>query len=130
MTQPVGYYTSYNLLNRTPGILAQIQQDWGSHLEKLAYEQKVVMRAALADYIALRPVWKDYGNGISCIDCCIESAGADWNIWEEDELLVEVIQRCSRLDEADIEGLIEAITAQIRGKIYASRIEEWEVVTP
>ena len=49
---------------------------------------------------------------------------------DEDPELVEFIQACSQLDESDIEGLIEALTAQIRGKVYASRIEEWEVVTP
>lgn len=130
MTNVVGYYTSYNPQTRTPGILDRIQQEWGSWLENMTYEQKIVMRAALTGYIAEKPVWADYGNDITCIDSCIESAGVDWGIWEKDELLVEVIQHCSRLDETDIEGLIEALTAQIRGKIYASRVEEWKVVTP
>jgi hypothetical protein len=49
---------------------------------------------------------------------------------DNDELLVEVIQECSLLSESDIEGLIEALTSQIRGKVYASRLEEWEVITP
>lgn len=79
---------------------------------------------------ANKPVWNNEGNSITCIDCCIESAGVDWNVWYEDEPLVEVIQQCSELAEDDIEGLIEALTAQIRGKIYASRTQEWEVVAP
>lgn len=124
MTHPLGYYTSFNPQPQDPSILDRIQQEWGSQLEHMAYEQKIVMRAALADYIALIPVWKEEGAGISCIDCCIESAGADWNIWDEDELLVEVIRHCSQLDETDIEGLIEALTSQIRSQVYASRIEE------
>jgi hypothetical protein len=40
---------------------------------------------------------------------------------EADQELCEWITDCSRLNEADIEGLIEALTAQIRGKVYASR---------
>jgi hypothetical protein len=94
----------------------------------MSYEQKIVMRAALSGFIAEKPVWQA-GNEISCIDCCIESAGVDWDVWNADEKLVEHIQACSELEESDIEGLIEALTTQIRGKVYASRIEEWVVVT-
>jgi hypothetical protein len=130
MTQPIGYYTSYNSQNQKPDALHQLQERFGSQLQGMSYEQKIVMRAALADYVANKPVWKNEGSSITLIDCCIESAGVDWNVWEEDEPLVEVIQQCSLLSESDIEGLIEALTAQIRGKVYASRIEEWEVVTP
>ncbi|HEY9653608.1 MAG TPA: hypothetical protein V6C95_23305 [Coleofasciculaceae cyanobacterium] len=130
MAKPIGFYTSYNPQTRTPGILDRIQHEWGSQLEHMAYEQKIVMRAALAGYIAERPVWKESGSGITLIDACIESAGVDWNIWDEDAFLVEVIQHCSLLDEGDIEGLIAALTSQIQGKIYASRTEEWVVVTP
>ncbi|HEY9597936.1 MAG TPA: hypothetical protein V6D33_09725 [Cyanophyceae cyanobacterium] len=128
--KPIGFYTSYNPQTRNPGILDRIQQEWGSQLEHMSYEQKIVMRAALAGYIAERPVWKAEGSGISCIDACIESAGVDWDIWNADPFLAEIIQHCSRLDESDIEGLIAALTEQIRGQIYASQIEEWVVVTP
>jgi hypothetical protein len=121
MTHPVNFYTSYNPLTRKPGILDAIQQQWGGHLQDMTYEQKIVIRAALAGFIAEKPVWKDEENSISCIDCCIESSGVDWDVWDKDTLLVEVIQKCSQLDESDIEGLIEALTAQIRGKVYASR---------
>jgi len=79
------------------------------------------MRAALAGFIANKPVWIEEGSSITCIDGCIESAGVDWNVWDEDQELCEWITDCSRLNEADIEGLIEALTAQIRGKVYASR---------
>ena len=130
MANLIGYHTSYNPQTRTPGILDRIQEEWGSQLENMTYEQKIVTRAALAGYIAQKPVWDSSSNSITCIDGCIESVGADWNIWDEDELLVEVIQHCSQLDESDIEGLIEALTAQIQGKVYASRTEEWVVVAP
>ncbi|MCA1991540.1 MAG: hypothetical protein LDL41_05765 [Coleofasciculus sp. S288] len=130
MAHPIGYHTSYNPQALTPGILDRIQQEWGSQLEHMTYEQKIVMRAALSGYIAEKPVWKTEGSGITCIDACIESAGVDWDIWDKDEFLVEVIQQCSLLSEGDIEGLIAALTEQIRDRVYASRIEEWVVVTP
>jgi hypothetical protein len=121
MSHPIGYFTGYNPATQEPGILHQIQECYGVQLQELTYEQKIVMRAALADYIANKPIDQS-GNSISLIDSCIESAGVDWGIWDEDEPLVEVIQACSLLSEDDIEGLIEALTTQIRGKIYASRI--------
>lgn len=123
MSQPIGYYTSYNPQTRTPGILDRLQQEWGAYLENMTYEQKIVMRAALADYISNKPVWRIEGSSITLIDCCIESAGVDWGVWDNDQLLAEVIQHCSLLSEGDIEGLIEALTAQIRAKLYASRLE-------
>jgi hypothetical protein len=121
MTHPIGYYTGYNPQSKQPSILERIQQEWGSQLQHMTYEQKIVFRAALAGYIAEKPVWKSEGSSISCIDCCIEGAGVDWDIWYADELLVQVIQECSQLDESDIEGLIEALTSQIKGRVYASR---------
>jgi hypothetical protein len=128
MSHAVGYFTGYNPATQEPGILHQIQERYGAQLQELTYEQKIVMRAALADYIANKPIDQS-GNSISLIDCCIESAGVDWGIWDEDEPLVELIQACSLLSEDDIEGLIEALTAQIRGKVYASRITEGQVVS-
>lgn len=122
MTHTIGYFTGYNPQTRQPSILNRIQEEWGSQLQGMTYEQKIVMRAALAGYIAEKPVWKSEGSSISCIDCCIEGAGVDWDIWYADELLVQVIQECSQeLDEGDIEGLIEALTSQIKGRVYASR---------
>lgn len=130
MTHPIGYYTAYNPQAQKPDALYQLQERFGSQLQGMSYEQKIVMRAALAGFIAEKPVWVEEGSSISCIDGCIESAGVDWSVWDEDPELVAHIQACSRLDESDIEGLIEALTAQIRGKVYTSRIEEWEVVSP
>lgn len=122
MTHTIGYFTGYNPQTRKPSILNRIQEEWGSQLQGMTYEQKIVMRAALAGYIAEKPVWQTEGSSITCIDACIEGAGVDWNIWDEDELLVQVIQECSQeLDEGDIEGLIEALTSQIKGRVYASR---------
>jgi len=130
MTHPIGFYTAYNPQTQKPDALYQLEERFGSQLQGMSYEQKIVFRAALAGFIAFKPVWIEEGSSISCIDSCIESAGVDWGIWDEDPELVAHIQACSQLDESDIEGLIEALTAQIRGKVYASRIEEWEVVSP
>jgi hypothetical protein len=130
MTHPIGYFTSYNPQSQKPDALHQLQERFDSQLQGMSYEQKIVFRAALAGFIAEKPVWVEEGSSISCIDGCIESTGVDWGIWDKDPELAEYIQICSQLDESDIEGLIEALTAQIRGKVYASRIEEWEVVSP
>lgn len=128
MSHPIGYYTGYNPQTQKPDILHLLQERFGSQLEGMSYEQKIVFRAALTGFIAEGPVWKEEGSGISCIDCCIESAGADWDIWDADQELCEWITDCSKLKESEIEGLIEAVTAQIRAEVYASRLEEWEVV--
>jgi hypothetical protein len=121
MTHALGFYTSYDPQNYMPEVLERIQEKWGYQLESMTYEQKIVFRAGLAGFIANKPVWKNEGSSVTLIDCCIEAAGVDWNVWEEDEPLVEVIQQCSLLSESDIEGLIEALTSQIRGKVYSSR---------
>ena len=121
MTHALGFYTSYDPQNYMPEILERIQDKWGCQLESMTYEQKIVFRAALADYVANKPVWKNEGSSVTLIDCCIEAAGVDWNVWEDDEPLVEVVQQCSLLSESDIEGLIEALISQIRGKVYSSR---------
>ena len=128
MSHPVGYFTGYNPQTQKPDTLHLIQERFGSQLEGMSYEQKIVFRGALALFIAEYPVWKEEGSGITCIDGCIESAGVDWNVWDADQELCEWIQACSQLSESHIEGLIEALTSQIRGKVYASRTEEWEVV--
>lgn len=120
MTQ-VAHYTGYNTQTQKPDTLHLVQEHFGSELERMSYEQKIVMRAALSGFIAEKPVWQEEGSSITCIDGCIESSGADWNVWDEDQELCEWITDCSRLPESDIEGLIEALTAQIRGKIYSSR---------
>jgi len=121
MTKTLGFYTNYNPQTQKPDSLHLLQDRFGSQLESMTYEQKIVFRAALAGFIAIKPVWIEEGSSITCIDCCIECAGADWNVWEEDEPLVDVIQQCSLLSESDIEGLLEALTSQIRGKVYVSR---------
>jgi hypothetical protein len=129
MSQPVGFYTGYDPEAQSPEVLHDIQERFGARLQKMSYEQKIVLRGTLASFIALQPVWSDQGNSISCIDACIESVGVDWDVWDADPELVEYIQRCSQLSEGNIEGLIQALCEQIQGKVYASRthIDHWEV---
>lgn len=129
MSDLLGYY-----VDASKDVFRRLQERFGGQLQGMSYEQKIVMRAALADYVSNKPVWQVQGNSISLIDLCIESAGVDWGIWNEDHEggdseLVGFITDCSKLDLESIEGLIEALTSQIRSKIYSSRIEEWEVVS-
>jgi hypothetical protein len=127
--KPLGFYTNYNPQTQEPAVLHNLQERFGSQLQQMNYEQKIVFRAALADFIANKPVWEEQGSSITCIDASIETAGANWNIWDEDPELVEYIQACSKLPEGSIENLIEALTAQIGGKVYASRThtDQWSV---
>jgi hypothetical protein len=123
MTHAIGYYTSYNSQTRQPGILDRIQQEWGTQLEHMTYEQKIVMRGALADYIVNKPVHQPspHRDEVTLMQTCIETAGVDWNVWDADPELCQCLEACESLHESDVEGLIEAITAQIRGRVYASR---------
>jgi hypothetical protein len=131
MSQPVGFYTGYDPEAQSPEVLHNIQERFGARLQKMTYEQKIVMRAALADFIANKPVHKPspHLEEITLIDCCIETAGVDWHIWDEDPELVGYIQSCSQLSEGNIEGLIQALCEQIQGKVYASRTytDQWSV---
>jgi hypothetical protein len=131
MTHPIGYYTNYDPQTKKPYILHGLQELFGDRFQKLTYEQKIVFRSALALYISRKPVWKEDQNVISLVDLCTEAAGVDWDIWEQDPKLCECIAAVSiHLGESDVEGLIQALTAQIKDEVYASRVEEWVVVNP
>jgi hypothetical protein len=52
MTHPIGFYTAYNPQAQKPDALHQLQERFGSQLQGMSYEQKIVMRAALAGFIA------------------------------------------------------------------------------
>ncbi len=119
--KPLGYYTAYNPQTETPDTLHLLQERFGSQLELMSYEQKIVMRAALADYIASSPMLPLASKRGDLIEVCINVVGANWNIDSEDRELREWIIDSSNLSESDIEGLIEALPSQIRGKVYASR---------
>lgn len=113
-SHPLGFYTSY-----TPGCggtLDQLQERYGSRLEGISRLGKQMLRATLAAYVVMRPIWAEEGNSISCADSCIVGAGGDdYNIWEQDPEFVEYIRACcDSLEEHDIEGLIEALTAQLK----------------
>jgi hypothetical protein len=47
MSHPVGYFTGYNPQTQKPDTLHLIQERFGSQLEKMSYEQKIVFRGAL-----------------------------------------------------------------------------------
>lgn len=114
MAKPLGYYTNYNPQNPS-GCLHKLQQKYGASLEDLSKNRKRIFRAALAQYIANLPVWIEGAIGnVTLMESCIESAGVDWNIWDEDPTLCIYIQKCEELDESDIEGLIIALTDWIR----------------
>jgi len=112
--KPLGYYT-----NHTPGdagILDQLQQRYGAQLQGVSRLGKLIFRASLAAYLVMRPIWNDEGNCISCADSSIASAGGDdHEIWSNDPEFVEYIRACcEQLSDSDLEGVIEALTSQLR----------------
>jgi hypothetical protein len=70
----------------------------------------------------MRPIWDDEANSISCADSCIAGGGGDdYDIWNENPELADFInQACDSLSKSDLEGLIEALTAQLKGGVYES----------
>lgn len=109
--QPVSYYVGRE------DLFEQLQDRYGCYFESMERHWKLIFRATLAGYLVMRPIWDDDSNSITCAQCSIACAGGDdYNIWEENPELVEYIQSsCENLSESDIEGLIEALTAQLRG---------------
>jgi hypothetical protein len=113
MTKPLGYYTNYDP-QKPSGCLHELQLKYGVFLESMSQNRKRIFRAALADYLSNLRVWIDEGSSCSCMEAAIESAGVNWNIWDEDPGLCVSIQNCEQLEESDIEGLILALTYYIR----------------
>ena len=112
MTHPIGKYTNY-----TPGdtgILDDLQQRYGSQLELMNRTSKLTFRAALAAYLVSKEMWSDSTRPEPkyLVEDAIENVNSD--IWESDNEVTEYICRCKDLGISDIEGLIEAITNQIR----------------
>ncbi len=111
--KPLGFYTSY-----TPGCggtLDQLQERYGARLEGISQLGKQMLRATLASYVIMRPIWDDDSNSVSCADSCIVGAGGDdWNIWEQDPEFVEYIRAACELPEDDREGLIQALTEYLK----------------
>ncbi len=132
MSKPLGFFCSYNPQTQQPDVLHQLQERFGSQLQQMTWEQKVVMRAALANFVANKPVDQPspHPEEVTLMQSCIEGAGVEWGIWDNDPELCQYIEACESLDESNLEGLIEALSAQIRGRVYLSRLEEWEIVRP
>jgi hypothetical protein len=113
--KPVGYYVSGDEL------IDEMQECYGGQFEEMPQHLKLIFRAALANYLACRPYWEQSGSDVTCMQACIESAGVDAGIWvvtehgrSDEEELVDFIEGCGELSDDRIEGLIEALTAQIR----------------
>lgn len=95
------------------GYFYKLKLKYGEFLESLSTNRKKIFRAALAHYIANEPVWSEAGNSISLMEVCIESAGVDWDIWDEDPTLCNYIQESQELDSLAMEWLIRALSHYI-----------------
>jgi hypothetical protein len=103
MTHPIGYFTSYNPQTQEPDALHKLQERFNSRLEKMSYEQKIVFRAALAGFIAEKPVWQE-DTTFPALMAALSQLVWIGAVWDEDPELVAHIQACSQLEESDIEG--------------------------
>ncbi|HAA31082.1 MAG TPA: hypothetical protein DCE56_29475 [Cyanobacteria bacterium UBA8553] len=113
------YFATY--IPGTEVTISVIQGQFGRQLEKLSYEEKIIFRAALSNYVANVHVYEQgSADDNDLIDTCIEGAGVCWEVWDN-ERLVEAIRMCRVLHESDMEILIESLSEQLRNKIYASR---------
>jgi hypothetical protein len=115
MTHPIGYYTSYSPGRDAGTLLDQLQQRYGAQLQGMHRLSKMAFRAALANYITQQVAWKDNPSEAMDMADALESAWAE--IWEHDEEAAQYILKSSSLSQSDLEGLIEAISAQIRDKV-------------
>jgi hypothetical protein len=93
-------------------ILSKLEEDYGSHFEKLNKYEKIVFRSALSMFVANAVKWIQKGSGITCMEFCIESSNCD--LWDDNPQLCEAIQSCADLKPDDIDGLIEFLTHKIR----------------
>lgn len=100
--------------NERDEFIDSLAERYGDNFEKLERKWKLIFRAALADYLANLPFWKESAPGnITLMETCIEGAGVDAGIWDEEEL-AEAINDCEHLGESDIEMLIECLTNQLK----------------
>jgi hypothetical protein len=89
---------------------------WGDRLEALEDDYKRLFRATLATYQVMQPIWDEEGNDISCIDSCIAGAGGDdLDTWDDEDFVGLIQSVSASFSPSDIEGLIEALTHQLRG---------------
>ena len=111
--KPLGYYVGGDQL------FEQLQDRYGCYFESMERHWKLIFRASLCAYQVMRPIWDDEANSISCTDSCIAGGGGDdYNIWDENPELADFInQACDSLGKSDLEGLIEALTAQLKGGV-------------
>jgi hypothetical protein len=109
--KPLGHYVSKDEL------FDVLQERYGSRLESLERHWKLIFRASLAAYQVMREIDQEEGTGVTAAQACIAVAGGDdYNIWDENPLLAQFIEEaCEELSSSDIEGLIEALTAQLKG---------------
>jgi hypothetical protein len=97
----------------------ELIEAYGPRFEQMTKQWKLLFRASLATYLAIRPIWIEEGSSVTCIEACIAGAGGDdLNIWDEEPQLIDFINKVCELSDIQIEGLIEAMTAQLREGVY------------
>ena len=98
MTKPTTYYA------QTPE-LDELVEEFGSQLEKLSREDKLGLRMLLGAYIYLKEIEDEW---------TLDTVVTETPLYEPSESLDEAIDILNEIDVDAAEGLIEALTAQLR----------------
>jgi hypothetical protein len=98
MTKPTTYYV------QTPEI-DDLSRCFGSQLEELTREDKLELRLLLAGYVYLKEVEPEW---------TLDAVITEVPLHEPSEELEEVIDILNEVDVDAAEGLMEALTAQLR----------------
>jgi hypothetical protein len=98
MPKPVTYYA------QTPD-LDELVEEFGSQLEKLSREDKLGLRMLLGAYIYLKEIEDEW---------TLDAVVTETPLYEPSEQLDEAIDILNEIDPDAAEGLIEALTAQLR----------------
>lgn len=112
MVKPIGCHTGYDPINKTPEVLHELQMQYGSQLQTMNRTAKMLFRAALADYIFEQVKFKELSDDINA---CVERLWFD--AFEEEPEVALYILKCQSLSQGDMEGLIEALSEQIRAGV-------------
>jgi hypothetical protein len=113
--KPLGYYIG-NRDSRVRELISDLVETYGDRLEALSDDHKRVFRAALATYQVMEPIWQPEGSDLTCMEACIAGAGGDdLEVWDDEDFTQFVQDVADNFVSSDIEGLIEALTMQLRG---------------
>ena len=109
MTKPIGYYVNTLESDRW---LVPLQEQFGSHLEGIEFEEKLALRASITYWLFHQEI---VGNSLG--EYTLEQSAIDtmcgW-IGLKESTALQVCQIVEGACKDDLEGLVEFLTAETR----------------